>query len=203
MHWGLRVLIVLVSLAAMFLGAPLLAPQWAYALYIIGLAAIALTLAPVLAHFSADALVDLIFAAGWTTAETSADDPNLYNQSQKVFSLLRTISFLTLAAALYGIFWSVPILLAWPPIDDASELPRHLIHALIVGILSAVVWLFYLFICFIPALCRTISNVWWGWYYGDTEVEPAPDSPPTEPTDEAYPPESNPEGPEQTESHQQ
>jgi hypothetical protein len=156
---------------------------------------IAISVAPLLARFAARSIVDFVFSAQWTTAETDINDSTLYRQSQEVFSLLRTISFLVLAAALYGIFWSVPILRQWSSLDDLAPIPNHLVAALVVGIASALVWSFYLGVYFIPTVYHRVQTVWWHWRYGEEEpIPPAPDpndfpeipppdNPPTDPSD--------------------
>lgn len=121
---------------------------------------IAIAMAPVLSQYTAGMFVDFIYSTHGTTAETDINDPVIYAQSQNVFSLLRTISFLVLAAALYGFFWAVPILRQWPSASELISIPPHMVPAFVVMILSTLVWFFYLSVYFIPSVCQRFSD-WW------------------------------------------
>lgn len=179
MRWKARVITVVIAVLVWVLAVPRISEVAGFMLYLTCAIAIAAAVGPVLCRWAATIFTDLIFSTHGSTAPADINDTTTYNQSENVFSLLRTISVLVLAAALYGIFWSVPILLQWPAIDSLTVMPPRLIAALGVGIFSALAWLFFLGVYFIPEIYRNIRDLWWSWRYPVEEVptENAEDQP--------------------------
>lgn len=165
MSWIGRTLVVLGAMTLIVVGVPRLSELLGFLLFAVCVIVTSIALAPVLSRFTATALVDFIYSAHGTTAETDINDPEIYAQSQNVFSLLRTISFLSLAAALYGFYWSVPILRQWPPIQELTEMPRHMVGACVVAALSTAAWIFYLSVYFIPTVWNNLYERWINWRY--------------------------------------
>lgn len=165
MRWQFRAIIVLLAMGAIVVGVPRLPPASAFFLFLVCVILMSSVLAPVLTQYGATAFVDFIYSTNGTTAETDIEDPAIYAQSQNVFSLLRTISFLVLAAALYGFHWSVPILRQWPPAAELTTIPRSMVPAFAVMILSTLVWVFYLSLYFIPTFYGNLRDRWVNWRY--------------------------------------
>lgn len=167
MNWKARTALVVVAMAVMLVGVPLLSgPKtllWAFLLFIVCVLTISIALAPILSQYGASMFIDFIYSTNGTTAETDINDPVIYEQSQNVFSLLRTCCCLALAAGLYGIFWATPILLNWPSMQDLKEIPRNLVAACIVGGLSALEWIFYFAFYFIPEVWNRLRTCWVNW----------------------------------------
>lgn len=170
MRWRGRIFTVVACVLVMVFGVPRVSEIGGFLIYVVCTVLLAAALGPALCNFAAAFFADLLYSTQGSSAPADINDTTTFGQSQNVFSLLRTISFLTLAAAMYGIFWSAPILLQWPPIDSLTVMPPRLLAALGVGIVSVLVWVFYLGVYFIPEVYVKLRDLWWSWRYPVEEL---------------------------------